>query len=63
MILKDDLLKYIPLQWTLIHPNMYALALEAKIKELAELAMVETHIDNQFYWRRFVDNSQLELGL
>lgn len=61
MILKDDLLKYIPLQWALIHPSMYTLALEAKIKELAELAMDDR--DNQFYWRRFVDNPQLELGL
>lgn len=64
MILNDDLLKYVPSQWTLVYPNMYNLAIVSSVKKLAELAINETTKgEYAVYWRRLYDDPQLELGL
>lgn len=59
MILKDDLLRYIPTQWSILHPNLYNIALRAVSEKLAQIS----HIKEDFYWRRLLDDPQFELGL
>lgn len=63
MILNDDLNKYIPLRWSLIHPNLYELALCAVAMKLAQVAIIQKTTGVDIYWQRNIDDPQLELGL
>lgn len=61
MIIKDnaELQSYIPMGWWPLHPALYQLALKAVAADLAEISVDQDKI----YWRRSIDNPQLELGL
>lgn len=63
MILKDDMLKFIPLRWSIVHPRLYELALCAVAKKLAQIAIIQRTDTIDVYWQRDIDNAQLELGL
>jgi len=59
LLIKDDLHRYVPSQWALLHPNLYGVALKAVSRAVAEVA----EKDGEVYWRRLIDHPQMELGL
>jgi len=63
MIMKDEMLRYVPSQWTRVHPNCYYEALKAVSLKVAEVAMSNGDQYEDIYWRRLIDDPQFELGL
>lgn len=59
MIFNDDIHQYCPIMWQRLHPHLFKEAFEAKKKGVVEIK----EVNGAFYWRRDIDNKELELGL